>query len=357
LHIKSVKIENLRNITHAELVPHKGLNIIVGNNGAGKTSLLESIYLLARARSFRQKKSGKLINEKAEKLILFAQLLSEDNRVHSIGLEKTTTKTEIRKDGKNLKKLSELAKSIPLTIITPNLQRIIEEEPQNRRRLINWGLFHVEHDYAELANKYKKILMQRNKALRFSHEQIKVWDKQLIPIGNEIFRLMDQYTTSWNCLITELINITRIVKPLSFELIPGWKHDESFADSLERNLILDKERGYTSSGPHRADLRILHNGKLAKNIFSRGEAKLAAILMLLSQMKLLAISNCEKPILLADDLKSELDINSYTMIIDLIQSLDVQCFVTNLECHKTNSTLSDDSYRLFHVEHGEILTK
>jgi DNA replication and repair protein RecF len=158
LHINRVKIENLRNIINAEISPHKGLNFIIGNNGAGKTTLLESIYLLARAKSFRQKRSGRLINEKADTLTLFAQLQSEDNRVHNIGLKKIAGQTEIKKDGKSLKKLSELAQTIPLTIITPNLQRIIEDEPQQRRRLLNWGLFHLEQSYSDLAYRYKKIL-------------------------------------------------------------------------------------------------------------------------------------------------------------------------------------------------------
>jgi DNA replication and repair protein RecF len=158
LQIKRIKIENLRNITKADISPHKGLNIIIGYNGAGKTTLLEAIYLLARARSFRQKRHGRLIKEGTERLNLFAQLQTKEKQIHKIGLQKSASKTEIRKDGQNLKRLSDLAKTIPLTIITPNIQRIIEEEPQHRRRLLNWGLFHVEHGYGELVNRYNKIL-------------------------------------------------------------------------------------------------------------------------------------------------------------------------------------------------------
>jgi DNA replication and repair protein RecF len=354
LQINRIKIENLRNITEAAISPHNRLNIIIGNNGAGKTTILEAIYLLARARSFRQKRDGRLIKEGTERLTLFAQLQTTENYTHKIGLQKTRRQTEIKKDGKNLKRLSELAKTIPLTIITPNIQRIIEEEPQHRRRLLNWGLFHVEHGYGELVNRYNKTLAQRNSALRGSTQQLKVWDKQLNSLGVEINRLMEVYCSVWSQAISEMLKQTKIVKPIQLALASGWREDETFAEGLERNRKLDRERGYTSCGPHRADLKILHEGRAIKSSFSRGESKITAAVLLLTQTKIMAEKTGESPILLVDDLKSELDHDRCNDLLEIIHEMAVQTFVTNLEMDSLKTNLTSDAYQLFHVEHGDI---
>ncbi|MEW8535552.1 MAG: DNA replication/repair protein RecF [Candidatus Thiodiazotropha endolucinida] len=354
MHIETIKIENLRNIANAELSPHKKINIIVGCNGAGKTTLLESIYLLARARTFRQQKTGRLIREGEEQLSLFTSFQTATNNRHHIGLRKTVSGTVIRKDGKNLKKRSDLAKSIPLSIITPNIQRIIEDDPNNRRRLLNWGMFHVEHEYAYLANRYKKTLIQRNNALRGSREQIKVWDRQLIQLGNEIDRRMSRYTKIWNDTLNALIDVTGLIKPISLEVKQGWKEELSFAEAIDRNSKIDKERGFTSCGPHRSDLKILQDGKPIKNIFSRGEAKIAAVIMLLSQTKILEDRTGESPVLLVDDLHSELDNERYAHLLKLIEEMKVQSFATTLDSDRSKNLLSADACQWFHVEHGDI---
>ncbi|MFI0413654.1 MAG: DNA replication/repair protein RecF [Candidatus Thiodiazotropha sp.] len=355
MHIEKIKIENLRNIANAELSPHKKINVIVGCNGAGKTTLLESIYLLARARSFRQLKTGRLIREGEEQLNLFTSFLkTATNNRHHIGLQKTVSETVIRKDGANLKKRSDLAKSLPLTIITPNIQRIIEDDPNNRRRLLNWGMFHVEHEYAFLVNSYKKTLIQRNNALRGSKEQIKVWDSQLIQLGNEIDRRMLEYTKIWNQTLNTLIKVTDLIKPISLKVKQGWKEECSFAEALDSNSKIDTERGFTSCGPHRSDLKILQDGKPIKNIFSRGEAKIAAAIMLLSQTKILEDRTGESPVLLVDDLHSELDNERYANLLKLIEAMKVQSFVTTLDSDRSENLLSADAFQLFHVEHGDI---
>jgi DNA replication and repair protein RecF len=352
--IEKLKIENLRNISYADITPHKKINIILGSNGAGKTTLLESIYILARARSFRQYNTSSLIQENREQLNLFSQLQTSTNQRNRIGLQKSKKKTEIRKDGNSLRKLSELAKTIPLIFITPNIQRVIEEKPEHRRRLLNWGLFHVEHTYGDLAYRYKKILLQRNNSLRGSKEQIHVWDRQLIQIGEELDQMMEKYSVIWNQALQHMIETTQISKPISLTLKKGWKDGETFEAALERCSKVDRERGFTSCGPHRSDLRLLHDGNQIRGIFSRGEAKVTAIIMLLSQTKLISELTGECPILLADDLHSELDKRRYDALLNLIDAMNLQSFITTLSFDSKETILSPDAYQVFHVEHGEI---
>ncbi|PVV05547.1 MAG: DNA replication/repair protein RecF [gamma proteobacterium symbiont of Ctena orbiculata] len=354
MHIEQIKIENLRNIEHAEISPNKKLNIITGNNGAGKTTLLESIYLLARARSFRQQKRGQLLKEGKDHLNLFTTLKSMDRSRHQIGLQKTVKETVIRKDGEQLKKLSDLAKTIPLTIITPNIQRIIEEDPKHRRRLINWGMFHVEHEYGDLANRYKKVLVQRNKALRGSIEQIKVWDRQLIDLGEEIDRRMRAYTDVWNQNLQEIVDSTDLIPPISIELKQGWKEQSSLAEALDRSSRMDRERGFTSCGPQRSDLRVLQEGRNIRNIFSRGETKITAIILLLAQTKIIGQRRGENPVLLVDDLHSELDSDHYNRLLSLIINQNLQSFITSLNFQPSKDFKKPGVCGMFHVEHGEV---
>ncbi|MCG7958568.1 MAG: AAA family ATPase, partial [Candidatus Thiodiazotropha taylori] len=135
--LQRLKIQNLRNISDAEIFPSDKLNIITGANGAGKTTFLEAIYLLARTRSFRQSQNRTLIKSGEESLTIFSELNAESGTMYRIGLSKSREGTTVHKDRKKITKLSELARSLPLTIITPNIQRIVEEGPVNRRKLLN----------------------------------------------------------------------------------------------------------------------------------------------------------------------------------------------------------------------------
>lgn len=354
MHIKEITIENLRNIKFAKISPNQKINFIVGDNGAGKTSILESIYLLARARSFRQKKSGRLINDDEDQLNLFARIETTNKTKHQIGFQLKTNQTTIRIDGENLKKLSTLAQSLPLTIITPNIQRLIEEDPTQRRRLLNWGMFHVEHEYGELANRYRKALVQRNNALRSSVAQLKVWDDQLIDLGSKIHQKMVDYTIMWNQTFNEMLAELALIEPISLLLRQGWREELSLQEAMERNLRVDQERGFTSSGPHRSDLRIMQHGKPIKNMFSRGEAKIAAVLMLLSQTAITERKTGESPVLLVDDLHSELDSARYRGLISLISKQRLQSFITTLQIDRSEIPIEDDACRVFHVEHGQV---
>ncbi|MES9969123.1 MAG: DNA replication/repair protein RecF [Candidatus Thiodiazotropha sp.] len=356
MHIEKIKIENLRNIECAEFSPHQQLNIILGKNGAGKTTLLEAIYLLARARTFRQQTRGQLLKEGTDQLNLFATLKGVDHSRHQIGLQKTVASTFIRKDGENLKKLSDLAKTIPLTIITPNIQRIIEEDPKHRRRLINWGLFHVEHEYGEIANRYKQALLQRNNALRGSMDQIDVWDRQLIALGEEVDSRMREYTELWNRNIEALVNSTELIHPVSIELKQGWKEEYTLAEALQRNRKIDRERGFTSCGPQRSDLRVLQDGRLIRNRYSRGEAKMTAIIMLLAQTKMIGVKTGESPVLLVDDLHAELDSDHYHQMLSVITQQKLQSFITALSSDPLKNFNGSKDFGLFHVEHGEVTT-
>jgi DNA replication and repair protein RecF len=353
LHIEKLKVNNLRNIVDAEIFPHKKLNYLFGDNGAGKTTLLESIYLLARAKSFRQSQNRTLIANNSDELIVFAELVKDNQTKVKIGLSKNREKPTVLKNRQNINKLSQLASVLPISVITPNIQRIIEEGPSYRRKLINWGMFHVEQNYAQLAQRYKKIINQRNKALNADPKELAVWSEQLALIGEEISKLQIHYLEKWNRSLNKINDVLDETGSIELNLKQGWRKGIALIDALKEQSLTDRERGYTTSGPHRLDIKISVDGKDVKNFSSRGQNKMLAIKMLLAQTNVMQESNGETPILLFDDIESELDKRRYAELHHLLQYLDVQTFITTINDMKGKS-IKAESERMFHVEHGKV---
>ena len=354
MQIESLKIQNLRNIIDAELKPASGLNFFIGPNGAGKTTLLESIYLLARARSFRPSQNRNLINQDSKELIIFSELNRCDGSICKIGLRKDKKQTQIKRDGNPVSKLSELAHTLPLTVITPNIQRIIEEGPDHRRKLLNWGLFHVEQSYGQLVMRYAKTLNQRNSALAGSKNELSIWTSQLSDLGESIASKQRSYLKVWNQSINELLSIYDIDIQFEIGLAQGWHAGMRFEDALNEHYSTDRERGFTSVGPHRMDIKVTAEGRAIKHDYSRGQKKIIAILMLLAQATILRQHLNEPPVLLVDDLQSELDARSHLSMLDLITSLNLQSFITSLDANNLPEQSGSAEMKLFHVEQGTV---
>ncbi|MCG8082281.1 MAG: DNA replication/repair protein RecF [Candidatus Thiodiazotropha taylori] len=351
--LQRLKIQNLRNISDAEIFPSDKLNIITGANGAGKTTFLEAIYLLARTRSFRQSQNRTLIKSGEESLTIFSELNAESGTMYRIGLSKSREGTTVHKDRKKITKLSELARSLPLTIITPNIQRIVEEGPVHRRKLLNWGMFHVEPFYAQLAQRYNQTISQRNRALSGNREDLKVWTRQLVELGNQLNQLQQTYLEDWNQSITELTESQENGYRCRLELYSGWRKGVSFAQALDELTQTDRDRGFTSAGPHRLDVKINVDQRGVKNYFSRGQNKLLALNLMLAQTKLLQSKQQERPILLVDDIQSELDQERYFQVLQTISDLQIQTFITDLK-KDIGDAFEKDQFKMFHVEHGQF---
>ncbi|MCG8488557.1 MAG: DNA replication/repair protein RecF [Chromatiales bacterium] len=356
MHLQRLKIQNLRNITDAEIFPSSSLNFITGANGAGKTTILESIYLLARTRSFRQSQNRTLIKSGEEELTIFSELESENGTKSRIGLSKRKETTTVHIDRKKISKLSELARSIPLTIITPNIQRIVEEGPVHRRKLLNWGMFHVEPTYAQLAQRYNQTISQRNRALSGNRDDLSVWTKQLVDLGNRLNQIQKSYLDEWNGSLKQLTENQSNGYDCNLELYSGWRKGITLEEALDELTQTDRERGFTSAGPHRLDVKIQVNGRGVKNYFSRGQSKLLALNLMLSQTKLLQKKQQEKPILLVDDIQSELDTAKYLQVLHTISELKTQTYITDLS-ERICESFEADQFRLFHVEHGQIVNR
>jgi DNA replication and repair protein RecF len=350
LHINNIKIQNLRLFRELLFNPSNHINLITGPNGAGKTSLLESIYLLARNRSFRTNNITSLINRSAEEFIITALLTKDSGESLKIGLKKSSTTTDLHIAGQKQKRVTDQARKIPLTIVTANSQKLITEGPDNRRKFLNWGVFHVEHIYSDTMAKYNKVLFQRNSALRRQDSSYRIWDRQFIKYSNQLDQFRSNYLRNFKQQFQLFVDEYQEFKEIDIRYKRGWNQNIE----LEKELINrdDKILRYTYFGPHRADIGIYINNLRASEILSNGQLKLLTILLILTQLIIVKKITQETPVLLIDDLQSEIDSSNLKRILKTIKSIRSQTFITSTDLELYFQSGFEGG--LFHVEHGEI---
>jgi DNA replication and repair protein RecF len=349
--LELIRISHLRNIREMELTPSAGVNLIWGANGSGKTSILEAIYLLGRGVSFRNRQSGSYIQSGEDHLDLFARVNAQQGRTVSVGLRKGRSESEARVDGKRVRSVSELAKNLPISIITPKTHEILERGPQYRRRFLDWGVFHVEHGYRSLVERYQRALQQRNAALRKRIMETAVWDRELCEAGGEINRIRERYLEQLQVELEKVMSRLLADREIQLEWRRGWPAEETLEQAMERAKKEDVSRGYTKFGPHRADLVVRLDGELVEKRASRGQQKLTVAAMHLAQAGVARESAGVKTVIIVDDLPAELDAANRNALMRELSTGTQQVFVTGIEQEIFQDTPME---RVFHVEHGAL---
>ncbi len=360
-------VDDLRCIERAELRLDPGQNLIWGGNGSGKTSLLESIFILGRGRSFRTRNSERLIRHGRDQLVVFGRTAPDPAAVgqqatgeeapglpgFSIGVQVSRADgTVARIGGATAKSLTELTQVFPVQVIDPGIHKLVEEGGHRRRRWMDWGVFHVEPQFGDWWLRYTRALKQRNAALRAQPNQASAWDPELARLGELIAdarrRFIDALVPHWHKAVLALSDL----EP-ELHYFKGWAQDVTLAEGLMASKVRDEAKGVTHPGPHRADVLLRLNGKPAREVLSRGQQKLTAVAMTLAQLKLLHSTTEIKPTLLLDDPAAELDGDRLRRFIDQVMQLRSQLVLTSLH---PDSHLFGTPDRLFHVEHGRVRT-
>jgi DNA replication and repair protein RecF len=351
--LDSLGIEDFRCIEKAELALHGRCNLISGENASGKTSLLEAIFVLGRGRSFRTAKAESLIRNGSSAFQLTGRV-SKEGLSRPLGLRLGKEGIEARYAGRPIGGLAELATLLPAQAIDPEVHRLIEGGPQERRRFLDWGVFHVEPGFVDGWRRYQRALRQRNAALKAgaSPALVRAWDPELIESGRQVAEARARYITA----LAPHVSVTgeRLLGGrLEVSLHQGWSVDRSLEACMESSWARDRERGLTHSGPHRADLGIRFQDVPARDRVSRGQQKLAAAALLLGQLRCNAELGSSVAALLVDDPAAELDASNLERLLREIISLPAQLFLTALD--PANPVLAGlpDGYR-FHVEHGSV---
>ena len=350
--IDKLSVKNLRNISKADLQLNKKTNIIIGENAAGKTTLLESIDILSRGKSFRTNKTENLVKRGQEAFYVGATLSDSKRKLE---IEKGKSRTRIIIDNKEERKQSALAEGLAVQAIHPHSHLLIEGPPSERRAFLDWGLFHVEHKFRDVSLKYNKVLRQRNEALRSLDKNQGRWMEELASIGQELSQLRNNYVCDIKLYLEQTKEHIMPEYDLGFAYFQGWDEKKSLLEALHDKKDKDFERGYTSQGPQNADLKILLNNAEAHRICSRGQQKLIANIMLLSQSKGFFEVKKYPSIILVDDLSAELTLEMQEKILERLFETKSQIFLTALNDSVLADILSEMEANVFHVEHGEIV--
>lgn len=358
--ITSLKIKHFRNLDEVLLFPNiNGLNIIFGENGSGKTSLLEAIHYLSLGRSFRSAVSASLIQHQQEKFSIIAQLQNETSCSIPMGIERDTAgKVQMRIAEQSITSLLQLANYLPVRTITSHSHHLFESGPVFRRKYLDWGLFYYSPHFINEWRNFVRVFKQRNALLRLGRltPELEVWTEELIHHGLALDHIRQAYISELWPIIQELAYELLGLTNLNLNYRPGWPIDDSYREAVTHSAALEFKLGRTLYGPHRADFEITMKDLSTRHFLSRGQQKLLVCAMILAQGIAMTRTTNQSLAILVDDLPSELDLHSRKKLISLLSRQQTQIFVTAIEYQTICSLMEHDDtpMTLFHVEQGRI---
>jgi DNA replication and repair protein RecF len=345
------KATNFRCLAAAEMEPDEKFNLIYGDNASGKTSVLEAIAYLGRGKSFHGASTTKLVRHGSGDFILFGRAQQGERR-RRLGVRNGSSGLEISVDGERGGGGAELARVLPLQVIDPEIHRLVAGGPDERRRYLDWMVFHVEQNYVDTWRRFRRSLKQRNAALKggASSAELDVWDKQLasfgVAVGEARGRVFEMALPGLRRVAAALLG-----SDVDFEYRRGWTQEKELLEALQSGRGRDLQMGSTQTGPHRADLLLIYDERQARRLVSRGQQKLLACAMVLAAIVLAQASLDEPLLLLLDDPAAELDETSLDRLMESVAELNCQVIATSLVPRKE---LFARAPAMFHVEQGGL---
>lgn len=357
MHVTRLDIASLRRFDRISLAPAQGLNLLTGHNGAGKTSVLEALHLMAYGRSFRGRVRDGLVRQGAPAVEIFVEWQDAAGRSHRAGLRHAGQTWEGRLDGATVEHLGELCAALAVVTFEPGSHMLVTGGSEGRRRLLDWGLFHVEPGFLALWRRYARALRQRNALLkqRVPARELDAWDRELVEAGEPITHYRQQYLDRWMPRFQATsAHLLPDAGPGGMEFTPGWRHELSLADALLLARERDLAMGHTGAGPHRADWRVHYRDLPGRETLSRGQAKLTALALLLSQAEQHAALRGDWPVVALDDLASELDRAHQRRVLEWLLATRAQVFLTGTEVPPALADMPEVDTHRFHVEQGQL---
>jgi DNA replication and repair protein RecF len=254
-------------------------------------------------------------------------------------------------------KRGELAKALPLQLFDPSTLEMLSGSSEPRRQLLDWGVFHVEHGFLKLWQQYRHALLQRNsllKSAKISNIELAYWETSMATLAQPLTERRRAFFEEWKLYFDRALTRLLPDENISLHLSTGWDDESDLLDLLSLSRDKDRERGFTQIGPQRADVRVRVGTLPCEERLSRGQQKLTVCAMKLSVVELLINKYEVRPVLLLDDIASELDAMARKRVCDWIASLGVQVFATAIELNQLSNLWGDTPVHRFHVEHGDI---
>ncbi len=340
--IKNIEFNNFRNFKNFKTSFDDKLNILFGDNGCGKTNILEGISLIAKGRGIRNANISNFIKREEDNFLIKSNLeINKNNYNIKIFTEHKNNKyKKIININEDLSKdsLDFLNQSISYLIFMPEMERLFQASPSYRRNFIDRLIFSSKNNYNKLINKYKKSLLERIKVLQSSSSD-KEWlnhiEKEICTIGLEIYNLR---TLKLNSINKEL-NTLKYDHNFQFSVELKIKDDfykneisfEKYSFLLKESRSYDSKFGGTKIGPHRSDFISIINDNFEASILSTGQQKTVVLMILLAQCNYLLNEKKINPILLFDEIGSHLDKNNRQVLLDMINRFEIQFFLTGTD--------------------------
>jgi DNA replication and repair protein RecF len=351
--LRELRLENLRAFASLEVELYPGWNVFVGANGSGKTTLLEAGYLLSHARSFRGGPRDALIRRGAGGYSVFGRVERGAGAV-GLGLSRREGALEARING-TVVAVADLLRQIAVACFEPGSHELISGPSEGRRRFLDWGVFHVEHDFLRAWRAFQRALRQRNALLRGGHPaaaDLEPWDRELARSGAGLSAMRAHYFVAFAAATAAaLATLLPELGTPRISLEPGWPAHGDPLDLLAASRDEDLRRGFTTRGPHRADWAIAFEHAPRREHLSRGQEKLCALACILAQARVFADARGEWPVVCIDDLASELDGPHQEVLVQSHRAVDAQILITGT--HEPDALArSGIAAAMFHVEQG-----
>ena len=353
--VETLSLRGVRNLREAQLEFTAGVNVFYGDNGAGKTSLLESIHLLAMARSFKASRTRTVVADQSDELLIAASVAG----VGRLAVRRSRKgQTQIRFNGRSLATLAELVHLLPLQLIHADSFALLEGNPGDRRQFLDWGVFHQFSTFHSDWQKLEKSLKNRNSLLRSGRikpSELDVWERVYLAAAERIDddrkRYLEGFVPCFHTVLSQLIELPE----LRIHYYRGWDKDRPLPDILNQQRARDCKLGYTQSGPQRADMRIKIGKVNAADVLSRGQQKLVVCALKIAQSLYLQKQQALPTVFLIDDLPSELDHHHIQKLGTLMEGLKTQVFMTCVDPAPLQTFWKNpDRISMFHVEQGQI---
>lgn len=354
--IKSIYLEDFRNYKEQKIELNSNINVFFGNNAQGKTNILEALYFSALGRSFRTYKENELITFNKNIAKIKIEYIKHE-RENEIDIELNKNSKKIIKINKiKINKNSELVGNLNLIIFSPDDIIILKQAPALRRKFIDILISQLKPNYVHLLSEYNKVLDQRNASLKAKNtDTIELWDEQLTNFAEKIYEYRKKYIEKLQEKMEYIHpNLTKEKEKIQIKYKTNFINRGEFLKKLKYGLQNDLYKGYTHEGIHRDDFEILINDRILNIYGSQGQHRTAILSLKIAEMEIVKEEIGENPILLLDDVTSELDINRINSIFNIVK--DYQVFIT---CTDINSILKYDcltkNIKLYNIENGNVI--
>lgn len=360
LHITQIQLKDYRNYESCELQPCEGVNVLLGNNGQGKTNVLEAMYLTCTGRSHRTRQDREIIRWGADFASVSVHAQRRDGS-HEVEIRMPAMgRRKIRIAGQEISRSGELMGHVTGVLFSPEDLRTVKDGPAERRRFVDMALSQVRPAYYYALQRYARALKQRNEVLRTSIAQpsllatLDSWDEQLAAAGSELMRQRRAYIERLSHIAAETHRyIADDREHLEILYVPSIAQGEEMEAGLEALFAAresDVRRMTTSVGAHRDDVRLLIDGRDVRAFGSQGQQRTAALSMRLSELSVMRDELGEWPMLMLDDVMSELDPGRRRQLVSRLQG--VQTFIT---CTDEDDLAGAEVGRAWRVDNGRML--